>query len=621
MATGPAESQFQMLVSSVEDYAIFMIDPGGHIATWNAGAERIKGYAPDEAIGKHISIFYAPEDRAAERPQRLLAIAARDGRVEDEGWRVRKDGTRFWADVVITAMRDERGTLQGFAKVTRDLTLRKAGEDALRLSQERLAATLHSIGDAVLATDEHGAITEINPVAERLTGWRPAEAIGRPIDEVFVIVNEDTRQPAVNPVGRVLADGIVVGLANHTALIARDGTERPIADSGAPIRDGSGVVRGVVLVFRDVTEERRAENALRQSEERLRLMIDSVQDYAIYMLDPQGRVTSWNPGAERIKGYRAEEIIGRHFSGFFTEEDLAEGKPEAELARAAAEGRLEIEAWRVRKDGTRFWANVVVSAVRDAAGALIGFTKVSRDLTDRRRAEDERLRLAQAQEAVRLRDEFLSIASHELKTPLAALHLQLQSLQTKVAAADEKLGARVTRAIRAGDRLADLIEALLDVSRLAAGTLELKFEPVDLVEITRDVVERVRDAAVSARCDLTLAGAPAVVARVDRLRLEQIVTNLLSNAIKYAAGKPIEVTVGTEARTAIVEVRDHGPGLDQADLQRIFGRFERASSANYGGLGLGLYIALQLAEAHGGTVVASNPEDGGARFELRLPLL
>ena len=171
---------------------------------------------------------------------------------------MRKDGSRFWADVVITAIRDSDGALLGFAKVTRDLTARKDAEEKLRQSEESLSTTLYSIGDGVLATDEHGRVTRINPVAERLTGWSEQEAIGRPIDEVFNIVNEETRAKAPNPVTRVLAEGVVVGLANHTALISRDGTERPIADSGAPIRDDAGATRGAVLVFRDVTEERRA---------------------------------------------------------------------------------------------------------------------------------------------------------------------------------------------------------------------------------------------------------------------------------------------------------------------------------------------------------------------------
>jgi PAS domain S-box-containing protein len=616
-----AEQRFQLLVDSVRDYAIFMLDTEGCITSWNAGAQLIKGYSPDEAIGRHISIFYTPEDLADGRPKRLLSAAVRDGRVEDEGIRVRKDGSRFWADVVITALRDIDGQLNGFVKVTRDLTSRKKAEDALQQSEESLRATLYSIGDAVLAADEQAKITRINPVAELLTGWSEREAIGRPIDEVLNIVNEDTRKAAPNPVHRVLAEGIVVGLANHTALIARDGTERPIADSGAPILDRLGKPRGAVLVFRDVTEERRAQEKLHQSEERLRLMIASVQDYAIIMLDPSGTVTSWNPGAERIKGYREDEIIGTHFSRFFTPEEMEAGKPARELELAAEQGRFEDESWRVRKDGTRFWANVVITPVCDASARLVGFVKVTRDLTARRKMEEERLRLAQAREAIRLRDEFLSIASHELKTPLTALQLQLQAIQE--AAADEKaLPRRLERALRLGDRLGNLIEDLLDVSRIAAGRLTLHHEAFDLGEMVREVGESLHEAANRAGCEIALNVEGPIAGRWDRLRIEQVLTNLLSNSFKYAAGQPITVTVRQEADRALMEVHDRGPGIPENELPRIFERFERAApTRHFGGLGLGLYVAREIVQAHGGTIAAANAIGGGACLTVRLPLV
>jgi PAS domain S-box-containing protein len=611
------EEKFRLLVDSVRDYAIFLLDPTGHVATWNTGARVIKGYRADEVIGKHIAIFYTPDER--HKPSALLETAVREGRVEDEGWRVRKDGTRFWADVVITALRDPNGALVGFAKVTRDLTERREAEERMRQAEERLATTLHSIGDGVLATDEVGRVTVINRVAQELTGWPLDEAIGRPIDEVFNIINEYTRAAAANPVTRVLSDGKVVGLANHTALIARDGTECPIADSGAPIRDARGVTRGAVLVFRDVTQERRAEEALRQSEARLRLMIESVRDYAIYMLDPDGRVASWNTGAQALKGYTADEIVGEHFSRFFTPEDIASNKPERELEVAAEQGRFEDEAWRLRKDGTRFWANVVISAVRDASGRLLGFAKVTRDLTERRATEEERVRFAQAQEALRLRDEFLSIASHELKTPLTAVQLQLQGILDRAEGLDDRIANKVAKAVRAGARLGDLIESLLDVSRIATGTITLDHETFDLVEATRDVVERLRETATRARCEVTVTAAGPVVGRSDRLRFEQLVTNLLSNAFKYAPGGPVIVAVARPDGDAVIEVRDAGPGLREGDLQRVFDRFERGSPTSYGGLGLGLYLARQIAEAHGGTITASNLPSSGARFVVRLP--
>ena len=612
--------QLRLLVESVRDYAIFMLDAHGRVASWNAGAEEIKGYHRDEVLGEDMAIFYTAEDRAAGRPQRLLAAARSAGRVEDEGWRVRKDGTRFWADVIVTALSDPDGELVGYAKVTRDLTAQREAERKQREVEGLLAATLYSIGDGVMAADDRARVTLLNPVAERLTGWREQEAIGRPVDEVFDIVDEVSRQKAVNPVARVLREGVVVGLANHTALRSRDGTERPIADSGAPIRDGESGPRGAVLVFRDVTEERRAEESLRQSEERLRLMIASVHDYAILFLDAAGNVASWNPGAERIKGYRADEIIGVHFSRFFTAEDVRAGKPARELESAAREGRFEDDAWRVRKDGSQFWANVVISAVRDGSGRLVGYTKVTRDLTERRRMEDERVRLAEAQAALRLRDEFLSIASHELKTPLTALQLQLQGLLDRLSE-DEALALKAEKARRAGERLADLVETLLDVSRIATGRLRLNPEQFDLVESAREVLEGFQETAAQAGCTLALATSGPVIGTWDRLRIEQILTNLVANATKYAPGTPVEVSVRREPDAVVLEISDGGRGLREEDLARIFGRFERASSSAAGGMGLGLYIARQFAEAHGGTVTARNLGGGGACFTVTLPLV
>jgi PAS domain S-box-containing protein len=616
-----AEEHFRLLVESVKDYAIFLLDPDGNVASWNDGAHLIKGYDAQEIIGQHLSLFYTEGDRAARKPQRLLELATAEGRVEDEGWRVRKDGSRFWADVVITALRDAHGQLVGFAKVTRDLSTRRDMENRLREAEERLAATLYSIGDGVLATDEDARVTIINRVAQQLTGWSEEQGLGRRIDDVFHIINRDTRAPVATPIERVLKEGKIVGLANHTVLIARDGTERPIDDSGAPIRDSQQRIRGAVLVFRDVTAEAQAEEALRQSEERLRLMIASVRDYAIYMLDPEGRVVTWNAGAEQIKGYEEGEIIGAHFSRFFAVEDIAAGKPVIELETAARDGRFEDEAWRVRKDGSRFWANIIISAIRDASGRLIGFAKVTRDLTERRKAEEERLNLAQAREAVRLRDEFLSIASHELKTPLAVLQLQLQGILDRREAVGETLATKITKAARASDRLAELVQSLLDVSRITTGTITLEHESFDLVEVATEVMAHMSESARQSNCTVSLEAAKPVRGTWDRSRVAQILTNLLSNAFKYAAGSPVTIVVERQDQAARLEVRDAGPGLPSGDPSGLFEKFAQANDGNYhGGFGLGLYIAREIAEAHGGSIVANAAESTGARFLVTLPL-
>jgi two-component system sensor histidine kinase/response regulator len=262
-------------------------------------------------------------------------------------------------------------------------------EQEKRLAEEIYRMTLYSIGDAVITTDKTGKIKQMNRIAETLTGWSEYEASGKPLEEVFKIINEETRQPVANPAQRVIQDGAIVGLANHTLLISRDGVESPIADSAAPIFDDSGVnITGVVMVFRDQTQERTAQNALRDSEERFRMMVDGVVDYAMMMLDTGGKIISWNPGAQRLTGYAAEEAMEQHFSIFYTDEDNANCLPEYELTFAIDNGHIENEGWRVRKDGSRFWASSVVTALYDDNDNLRGFVKMTRDITERKHAED-----------------------------------------------------------------------------------------------------------------------------------------------------------------------------------------------------------------------------------------
>jgi PAS domain S-box-containing protein len=357
-----------------------------------------------------------------------------------------------------------------------------------------------------------------------------------------------------------------------------------------------------------------------RAEDRFRLLVEAVKDYAIFMLDPEGRVATWNPGAERIKGYTADEIVGQPTARFYDPEDVAAGKPRALLEEAVRSGRTEAEGWRVRRDGSRFWAHVVVTPVRDAAGALLGFAKVTRDLTLHRELEEERIRRAQAEEAIRLRDEFLAIASHELRTPLTVMQLQLGALRERFEHADERTAGQICRAARNAERLAALVETLLDTSRIASGRLETSPEPLELGEVARDVADRLADSAAAARCELRVEADGEVRGRWDRLRIEQLLTNLVVNALRHGAGAPVVVSVSGEGGEAVLAVRDRGPGIEPRDLARIFGRFERASPIrHFGGLGLGLYAARQIAEAHGGTVSAENAPDGGARFTVRLP--
>ncbi|MCP3139063.1 PAS domain-containing sensor histidine kinase [Pyxidicoccus xibeiensis] len=363
----------------------------------------------------------------------------------------------------------------------------------------------------------------------------------------------------------------------------------------------------------------------RDTEDQLRLLIASVTDYAILTLDERGYIASWNPGAERIKGYRAEEILGQHFSRFYPPEDVARGKPRWELEQAVRKGRFEDEGWRVRKDGTRFWANVVITALFGEDGLLRGFGKVTRDFTQRKEAEEQR-ELDRLREALRIRDEFLSVASHELKTPLTPLQLRLTSLQRTLENNPESLsGERLARDLDVANRqvrkLADLIEDLLDVSRLSVGKLLVEPEPVDLTALTREVLVRYGPQAAQAGCLIDVEAPGPIEGRWDRRRLDQAVTNLVTNAMKYGAGKPIHVRVGVDEGLAVLRVRDEGIGIAPEHQHRIFERFMRAvSERNYGGLGLGLFITQQIVEAHGGSIDVQSQPGQGAAFILRLPL-
>jgi PAS domain S-box-containing protein len=386
----------RLLVESVVDYAIFMLDADGRVATWNAGAEKIKGYQATEIIGEYFSKFYPAEDVAAGKPERELELVKQAGRLEDEGWRVRKDGSRFWANVTITALRDTSGTLRGFGKVTRDLTLRRSSEEALRLSEERFHQLVDAVIDyAIFLLDPTGAVATWNVGARRLKGYDPDEIIGKHFSLFYPLEDRAAGTPetileTVRQTGRFEGEGW---------RVRKDGSRFWANVVITSLLDERDKLLGFAKVTRDLTDRQRTLDALRRSEERFRLLVESVGDYAIYMLDEAGHVATWNLGAERLKRYSAHEIIGKNFAIFFPEADIAAGKPARELAEARASGRFEDEGWRIRKDGSRFWANAVVTAAYDPHGRLVGFAKVTRDLTARREAEETARRLVAEQAA------------------------------------------------------------------------------------------------------------------------------------------------------------------------------------------------------------------------------
>ena len=361
-----------------------------------------------------------------------------------------------------------------------------------------------------------------------------------------------------------------------------------------------------------------------------RLLVAAVEDYAIFLLAPDGRILTWNLGAQRIKGYTADEIIGQHFSRFYIPQEQEAGRPSTLLAWAAEYGRYEDEGWRVRKDGTRFWANVILTALRDEMGEPYAFAKITRDLTERRAAEErerallvEREARSAAEEALRARDRFLSIASHELKTPAASLSLTVESLQRASGGGRldaQRLSAGLARLATATDRLGMLVDELLDVSRLSSERIEFRVEPTDLVALTRDVIERF--SAVDEPSRIRLAGLQEAWVSGDASRLDQVVTNLLDNAMKYSdAGTVVELEVGESDGGVTLAVRDRGFGLDHEASARLFEAFGRGLNVEHiPGLGLGLHISNQIVERHGGRIDSRPRPDGdGSEFTVWLP--
>ncbi len=354
------------------------------------------------------------------------------------------------------------------------------------------------------------------------------------------------------------------------------------------------------------------------------LFVASVRDYAMFMLDTTGRVATWNLGAQRIKGYQAEEIIGSHFSRFYPPEDIAAGKCEMELEVAAREGRFEDEGWRVRKDGTQLWANVVITAVRDEHGTLVGFGKVTRDLTERKRSEEERSARLAAEQMNRVKDEFLAILGHELRNPLAPIVTALQLIEMRGESASSRELAVIDRHVK---HMMRLVDDLLDVSRVESGKVELRKQHFDVresvakaIEATTPQIERGQH-----RLILDLPKKPVIVDG-DEARLCQVFSNLLNNAAKYTEpGGRIRFALTRDGERATVQVSDNGIGIDAALLPRVFELFVQGAQnpeRSRGGLGLGLNLAASLVRMHDGTIAAASEGPGrGSVFTVSLPIV
>lgn len=389
-----------------------------------------------------------------------------------------------------------------------------------------------------------------------------------------------------------------------------------------------------------------AEGPLVETNEIFGLLINAVTDYAIFSLDVNGIIQTWNPGGIRLKGYAAQEIIGQHFSRFYTESDKAINHPHFELEQAKVIGTYEEEGWRVKKDGSTFWASVVITALRDNQGLLRGFAKVTRDLTQKKLAEDELKRAyeslelrveertnelahakVEADKAVKARDEFLSIASHELNTPLTSLKLQIQLRKKQLSNGNTTLMTPegIEKMIKSDEkqinRLSRLVDDMLDISRLNSGSVNFKKSVVDINQLVAEIASRFSAQLVALGVPLIIESKKAVAGFWDQHRIDQVITNLLTNAMKYGDNKPISIRIDADEYNALISVTDQGIGISPEDQSRVFQQYERAVSANaVSGLGLGLFIVNQILVGHKATIVLTSELGKGSTFLVTLPL-
>lgn len=509
-----SEDRYHSMIAEVEDYAIILLDQNGEIQDWNRGAEKIKGYKPNEAIGKHFSMFYLPEDRLSGLPVQLLATAAKEGKAVHEGWRVRKDGTKFWGSITLTALHGERNEVIGYSKVTRDLTDKKLSEDQLLKYAKELQ------------------------------------------------------------------------LSNE---------------------------------------------ALRKSEERYHKMIAEVQDYAIILLDSEGNIQNWNIGAEKIKGYTSQEILGKNFQIFYSEEDRVQGLPQRLLSEARENGRAVHEGWRVTKSGSKFWGSIVITALHSDEGEIIGYSKVTRDLTEKKQTEDKvKEYLHELEEQNEELDRFAYAASHDLQEPLRKIQTFADLIETR-AADPESVGRYIQKINVSSDRMISLIKSLLAYTRLSKGADNRT--PTDFNEIFDGVLGDYELVIAEKQATITCHSLPTLAAIPQQIT--QLFSNLISNALKFTTTHPV-ISVSSEKVESDnvahwpehlnggtyfrISFKDNGIGFEPQFGEQIFSLFQRLHRKDqYEGSGIGLALCNKILDNHKGFIHADSEVGKGATFHLYFP--
>lgn len=630
------ENLLAKLVQDAPDHSIVLLDLDGTVLSWNRGAETIFGYSEAEALGSNFRVFYVSEDRELLLPDNQLEAAATHNSVSTDGWRVHKDGGKFWGSEVISALRDTHGNVCGFSSITRDFSKRKALEEKQRCllseleykneqlyrSEERFRRMISEVEEyAIILLDLDGNVLNWNKGAEKIKGYQSDEIVGHHFSRFYL--QEDILAGVPQ---KLLDTARTLGKSSHEGWRLKKSGEVFWGSVVITALHGSDdQVTGYSKVTRDLTERKIAEEKqaryavelqhknelLRRSEERYHRMIAEVEDYAILLLDIDGSVLNWNRGAEKIKGYTEKEIVGQNFSVFYLEEDKESRLPEQLLETAVREGKSSHEGWRVRKDGSKFWANVVITALHNDTGQIIGFSKVTRDLTQKKRADEQILQKNKQLE------EYAYVASHDLQEPLRKIqmfsYLLKESIDNKEAAERnlDKINA-------AAHRMSTLIADVLNYAQ-TENIAEL-FQPVDLNEIVSNVRNDFELLLEQRNGTVTIGELPVI--RAIPVQMNQLFSNLISNSIKFNNREPqINISSQTHGPNSVsIIVEDNGTGFDPQYTEKIFKMFQRASSDRTG-TGIGLALCKKIMENHGGSIQVSSAIDVGTRFELIFNLL